>query len=1577
MRIPALKTILKRTALTLMLAPLVLAVLLLVSLYVPVVQNWVCQGVLSALNASEGDWTYEIGKVRLRFPLLLQVDDLVIRDRQSGEPLVRVGGIATGLDDIPRQQSGIILNRLHLEDVDVRMDSLTEGFGVKGSLHELDVKRIELDLDASRIALQEAVIDHPDVSLYIGPSSPDTTETSAPWTVALGRIALRDGKLSLDMSERNLSDAQHYKDTVDYLDYNHLRLTGLNLVAEQIGYTADGIVATARMLLARDENSGMEVTDLSADFEMKGDHIEVRELDLNVAAGDYVRGNLALDLTVLDSIPQGIADVKLKAAIDSVNLVRIVTPYMPALAQGWVTNQQSYLEVEAYVNADNLDVRHLALSIPDHVELNADGHGSMIFDHQNRTATAKVNSRITRVDPLLTLLVADSADRSFRVPDSLELHLDARQQGQRLTATLALLQQDQKVVNANATYNVDTEEYQVDAQTHGLNVSDYVPAIVADRMAMHVQAEGRHFDPAKLSTRMEAKMEVDTLYYRGEDGRRDSLLNIAAVASLTGGNYEARIESGHPTLRLVTQVEGCYRKDSVSIAGKLDIWRADMGHLPYLRADSEAGILSIRSRFDIGYNWADNARMRIAIDTLAYDEKTFHQHFSDIMVCLDSHKDWLTADITGGDAILGLSTDRSVAQWPAIVDSLLTEFNRQSKAYRPDVDALIGRLPRLDVQLNMARNNPFIQALERQTGISFDKASLTLINDRYLTLDGAVMNLADGEGSMSFDTITVEMKPAAMSRAYDYGLYAQHDDLREMKAFNVRANGRLMPDSLTAGVTYVNAKQKTVYDVLASLALGDDTLRLHLEQGPTLYEQPFTVNPDNYISLMKYRDIEHEKPVTKARLMMDGPRNMKVNLYTRKMPDREIGNQLLLLVRNLDLDYASRLMEWDGNMRGTLNMTSSVDIFPDSVNARLRTGIKHFGMGDYTSDTLALVVTAQAAPNRRDLNGIVKLDSIEKVHVEATLADSTDIRAHVDELPLPMLGSLLPQNMKLTGTASGDLKIQGPDMDHVTINGGLAMSEAGMNYTDLNAKLRFPNDTIRFGRNRLLIRNYKILAANGNPINIRGLVDFSKDMSNPAISLTMTGENVRLIDNKKLELPDQYIYGRLPVNSDIKVSGTASNLNVTGRLEVLSGTNLQFFMQDDPLESSSKVDQMVEFVRFSQIDRMISANRGRNRRQVVQTSTDEGLNINLKIDLARDANVTAHLAGTDNNKVEIEGGAALNMRCGTDGLIVMNGTYELNGGKVNYKLPILPMVKTFGISNSSTLVWQDSDPGNPTINITATEEVKSTVNDEAGSRVVKFLVSININGTLDALNMTFDCSAPEDGAISQDIASLDAEERSKAALMLLIAQTYIGPGNSSSMGLGTANAALNSMLNREMDSMLAGMKHTSIDLGIDTYNTDAGNTRTNYSVKVSQNFFNDRFRATIGGQVSSGGDVGQSSGARLGDMSLEWLIKRDGSHLMKIFRKTNYESVLEGELIETGISYVQERSAYRLKQLFIPTSKKRQQRMQQLVKQMQESEAQAERELRRRRREQQTQPRDSGMVITNDSIQQQKPNGKE
>ena len=215
------------------------------------------------------------------------------------------------------------------------------------------------------------------------------------------------------------------------------------------------------------------------------------------------------------------------------------------------------------------------------------------------------------------------------------------------------------------------------------------------------------------------------------------------------------------------------------------------------------------------------------------------------------------------------------------------------------------------------------------------------------------------------------------------------------------------------------------------------------------------------------------------------------------------------------------------------------------------------------------------------------------------------------------------------------------------------------------------------------------------------------------------------------------------------------------------------------------------------------------------------------------------------------------------------------------------------------------------------------------------------------MDILFDCSAPEDATIQSELASLTEEERTKQALMLLIAQTYSGPSASaSSAGLSSANAAMSNLINKELESLLTNkLKHTEINVGIDTYDPNGtGVQQTDYSLSVSQRFFNDRMSVTVGGKMSTGDEVQQDEGAVLSDVSLEWLIKADASQYARLFRHINYQSILEGQVIESGIGYVQKRDAFKFKHLFIRSRRKQDETRRAMLKKLQEQQLEQVRE---------------------------------
>ena len=131
-------------------------------------------------------------------------------------------------------------------------------------------------------------------------------------------------------------------------------------------------------------------------------------------------------------------------------------------------------------------------------------------------------------------------------------------------------------------------------------------------------------------------------------------------------------------------------------------------------------------------------------------------------------------------------------------------------------------------------------------------------------------------------------------------------------------------------------------------------------------------------------------------------------------------------------------------------------------------------------------------------------------------------------------------------------------------------------------------------------------------------------------------------------------------------------------------------------------------------------------------------------------------------------------------------------------------------------------------------------------------------------------------------------------------------------------AALNSVLQSQINSLAGQVKNASISVGVeDRTSAETGDKQTDYSFRYAQRFFNDRVQIVIGGKVSTGTGATNSVESFIDNISLEYRLDASGTRYVRAFYNKNYESVLDGEITETGVGLVLRRKVDRLGELFI------------------------------------------------------------
>jgi hypothetical protein len=99
-----------------------------------------------------------------------------------------------------------------------------------------------------------------------------------------------------------------------------------------------------------------------------------------------------------------------------------------------------------------------------------------------------------------------------------------------------------------------------------------------------------------------------------------------------------------------------------------------------------------------------------------------------------------------------------------------------------------------------------------------------------------------------------------------------------------------------------------------------------------------------------------------------------------------------------------------------------------------------------------------------------------------------------------------------------------------------------------------------------------------------------------------------------------------------------------------------------------------------------------------------------------------------------------------------------------------------------------------------------------------------------------------------------------------------------------------------------------VDLNFDIqsyndYQTGAAKGRTQVEIGLKKQLFNERLSVQLGGTVDVEGTRAQQNSASdiTSDVTIEYKLTRDGRYRLKGFRHNQYEGVIEGQLVETGI----------------------------------------------------------------------------
>lgn len=387
------------------------------------------------------------------------------------------------------------------------------------------------------------------------------------------------------------------------------------------------------------------------------------------------------------------------------------------------------------------------------------------------------------------------------------------------------------------------------------------------------------------------------------------------------------------------------------------------------------------------------------------------------------------------------------------------------------------------------------------------------------------------------------------------------------------------------------------------------------------------------------------------------------------------------------------------------------------------------------------------------------------------------------------------------------------------------------------------------------------------------------------------------------------IYGKAYAGMNAKLTGPFTNLNMTGGINLLNNTDITYTLRssDPTLE-----DKSVDLVRFTSFRDSAEIEEAAFLTKVDASS----FAMKMQIEIGDQVRAGVDLSEDGTNHANIQGGGNLVLVTNPESGMTLSGKYILTGGTVEYNVPIVGK-KEFNIRSGSFVEWT-GNMMNPLLNISAAEQVKADVEEGDQSRQVVFESIIRIENTLSRPDITFDLSAPNDMVIQNQLATFSPEERTRQALNLLIYNSYTAPGAAvaSTNNTNMANNAIYSFVENELNKYT---RKAGLTVGFDSHGTEENMMKTDVTYQFSRQLFNDRVRVKIGGRISTDGNEGEGSSLQdnlVDDISIEYVLTKKRNLYAKVFRHSNYESVLDGEVVQTGAGVVWRKTFRKFKDLF-------------------------------------------------------------
>ncbi|RYY69352.1 MAG: hypothetical protein EOO13_09770, partial [Chitinophagaceae bacterium] len=560
----------------------------------------------------------------------------------------------------------------------------------------------------------------------------------------------------------------------------------------------------------------------------------------------------------------------------------------------------------------------------------------------------------------------------------------------------------------------------------------------------------------------------------------------------------------------------------------------------------------------------------------------------------------------------------------------------------------------------------------------------------------------------------------------------------------------------------------------------------------------------------------------------------------------------------------------DGSYMGTVNLSGVADTKTGLVTFKTDTDGKDYA---FTAD--GFYNYKDSTGNRMNINFLG-----ERIRLEALQ---------------PYLKTVFSQ---LAGAAKGNLTIKDNGVEK-SITGEVTIDTGTVTVAYTQCRYLISNETLSFGENNIDLGILRLKDTLGNVGTVSGRMEhnfFSEFYFN-----NMRFETSKLLLLNTTKKDNIQFYGHVIGSALMTMNGPTTDLrmNIDGQPSLLDSSHI-YLPTGAEAREGTKIDY-IEFIQFgSEMDKATSNSETAN----ILVNLNITANPALKVDVILDEET--------GDIIKAQGNGKLSMTVGTTEPMSMRGRYELTKGEYTFNFQTF-LKRPFTLSQGN-ITW-NGDPYLAIIDIDAEYLAKNvdisslTVNPEIPTKA-DVIVKANLSGNLKTPVIDFEfqfnegSEAGRDFFVTKKLADFKNDQNSLykqvASLLLLNSfitdQAFLSGQSTFNIAASTVGGIMSSWLtnifNKELERATKGVISTYIDIN-PTVNLQSQANQLQANVRAGLKIFlSSRVNVLVAGNYEYNNPYvlqQNRSGLFTPDISLEWLLNKDGSLRVIGFNRTSID----------------------------------------------------------------------------------------